>query len=143
MRKRRLSFFHAVFTFDHGRSTRRLQLGLKERREFLPVREVYEYGARHNRSASQTMPSIFQRALHTHADLRRERRKSIREPSPFTFISHLFLIPPPFWSFLFPLALPRLLFHQLQECAKYILNQSVNGLKDSNSNCSPSRHAEA
>lgn len=31
-------------------------------------------------------------------------RKSIREPSPFTFISHLFLIPPPFWSFLFPLA---------------------------------------
>lgn len=31
-------------------------------------------------------------------------RKSIRAPSPFTFISHLFLIPPPFWSFLFPLA---------------------------------------
>lgn len=52
-------------------------------------------------------------------------RKSIREPSPFTFISHLFLIPPPFWSFLFPLALPRLLFYQLRERVKSIPNQSA------------------
>lgn len=50
---------------------------------------------------------------HTHTHTHRSQeggRKSIREPSPFTFISHLFLIPPPFLSFLFPLALPHCYF---------------------------------
>ena len=59
---------------------------------------------------------------HTHKQAAAHRsqeggRKSIREPSPFTFISHLFLIPPPFWSFLFSaLSLPQLLFYQLRGC---------------------------
>lgn len=73
-------------------------------------------------------------------------RKSIREPSPFTFISHLFLIPPPFWSFLFPLALPQLLFYQLRERVKYIPNQSANAfwwsLKDFTSAVLPVRSAQ-
>ncbi len=127
-----ISFFHPVFTFWSHHTSQRLRaqasIRLKEQWEFERVWEVYEYGAQHNKSTSQTMLFIFQSFLYslrthksTHARTLAHRsqegsRKSIREPSPFTFISHLFLIPPPFWSFLFPLSLAQLLFYQLGVC---------------------------
>lgn len=97
------------------------------------------------RTASQTMLLIYLRAFHTlcaltkaHAlclDLREEAGKSIGALSPFTFISHLFLI----LSFLLPPSLPQLLFNQP---AVYEMHyRSVNGLSWSvktKSNCWPS-----
>lgn len=92
-----ISLSHPVLTFDHmarhSVSARRLQLGWKSGGSLSGEREVYGYGAQHNKSTSQTMLFISQRAFlcpffacsqkYTHAgtpsltDLRREVGKAL------------------------------------------------------------------
>lgn len=64
-----ISFSHPVFTFWSHHTSRRLSaqasIRLKEQWEFERVWEVYEYGAQHNKSTSQTMLFISRRAFYT------------------------------------------------------------------------------
>lgn len=62
-----ISLSHPVLTFDHmarhNVSARRLQLGWKSGGSLSGEREVYRCGAQHNKSTSQTMLFISQRAF--------------------------------------------------------------------------------